>query len=181
MTLINGWTGSSGTNYSMSMTLHGVCSGPPQFSGCMDSEACNYDPDATLDDGSCNPGTAAYFDSDGDGYGQWFATYFCGTITPAGLVTLDGDCNDANSTMYPGAPGTGVGNDNNCNGVIDPDEAEMVCPEDVNGDNIISVADILAVLSEFGCTSGCSFDADENGSVTVSDVLLILSAFGQTC
>ena len=23
--------------------------------------------------------------------------------------------NDANSTMYPGAPGTGQGNDNNCN------------------------------------------------------------------
>ena len=46
-------------------------------------EACNYDPSATLDNGS-DLGTAAYFDSDNDGYGQFFAQYFCGNVAPAG-------------------------------------------------------------------------------------------------
>ena len=143
----------------------------------------NYDPSATLDNGSCDLGTAAYFDSDNDGYGRFFAQYFCGNIAPAGTVTLDGDCNDANSTMYPGAPGTGLGNDNNCNGVIDPEEEEPpTCPEDVNQDGAVSVADVLAVLSEFGCTGTmCQYDIDGDSAVTVSDVLVVLSAFGASC
>jgi len=43
------------------------------------------------------------------------------------------------------------------------------------------VADLLIVLSEFGCTSDCTADVDGDGSVTVADVLLILSAFGSLC
>ena len=96
---------------------------------------------------------------------------------------MDGDCNDANSTIYPGAPGTAQGVDNNCNGVIDSDEEEAPpCPEDVNGDGTISVADVLAVLSEFGCTGAdCQYDIDGDNAVTVSDVLMVLSAFGDSC
>ena len=183
VTLTNGWTSSNGVNYDIVVSLDGVCSGEPSFGGCTDPEACNYDSSATLDDGSCDLGTAAYFDSDGDGYGQFFAQYFCGNVAPAGTVTLDGDCNDANSTMYPGAPGTAQGNDNNCNGILDPAEEEPpACPEDANGDGSISVADVLAVLSEFGCVGDmCEYDIDGDNAVTVSDVLLVLSAFGTSC
>ena len=122
-------------------------------------------------------------DSDGDGYGQFFAMYFCGNVVPSGTVTLDGDCNDANSTIYPGAPGTGAGNDNNCNGVIDPDEEEpQFCPEDVNQDGAVSVADVLAILSEFGCVgAGCEYDVDGDNAVTVADVLAVLAVFGGSC
>ena len=182
--VINGWTTSGGVNYDLVVTLNGVCSGTPSFAGCTDSEACNYDASATLDDGSCDFGTAAYFDSDGDGYGQFFAMNFCGTVVPAGTVTQDGDCNDANSTMYPDAPGTGIGIDNNCNGVIDPDEeATPACPEDVTQDGTVTVADVLAILAEFGCTlpMECTNDVDGDDAVTVSDVLLVLSAFGADC
>ena len=85
--------------------------------------------------------------------------------------------------MYPGAPGTGVGFDNNCNGVIDPDEeVPPTCPEDVNADGAISVADVLAVLSEFGCANtNCLYDIDGDSNVTVNDVLMVLSAFGNPC
>ena len=55
------------------------------------------------------------------------------------------------------------------------------CPNDVNGDGSITVADLLIVLSEFGCTSDCTADVDGDGSVTVADVLLVLSAFGSLC
>ena len=56
-----------------------------------------------------------------------------------------------------------------------------MCPEDVNGDGAISVADILAVLAEFGCTTNCEADVDGDGNVIVSDVLALLAAFGQDC
>ena len=55
------------------------------------------------------------------------------------------------------------------------------CPADVNGDGSITVADLLLVLSEFGCTSACTADVDGDGSVTVADVLVVLSLFGTTC
>ena len=150
--------------------------------GCTDSTACNYASDATTDDGSCTYGLAYFLDSDGDGVGGAEMGTTCLSVPPAGHVFLSGDCNDANSTMYPGAPGTGAGVDNNCNGLIDADEAEQnPCPEDVNGDGSISVADVLAVLSEFGCTSSCTMDVNGDNNVNVSDILTLLAAFGEDC
>ena len=150
--------------------------------GCTDSTACNYASDATTDDGSCTYGLAYFLDSDSDGVGGVEMGTTCLSVPPAGHVFLSGDCNDANSTMYPGAPGTGVGVDNNCNGLIDADEAEQnPCPEDVNGDGSISVADVLAVLSEFGCTSSCTMDVNGDNNVNVSDILTLLAAFGEDC
>ena len=55
------------------------------------------------------------------------------------------------------------------------------CPTDLNGDGNITVADVLAILSEFGCSLNCSFDVDGDNAITVSDVLLILSTFGEFC
>ena len=55
------------------------------------------------------------------------------------------------------------------------------CPEDVNGDGVISVADILVLLGEFGCTSGCSVDINGDDATNVQDILLLLAAFGTTC
>ena len=61
------------------------------------------------------------------------------------------------------------------------DYISCACPNDVNSDGSITVADLLLVLSEFGCTSACAADVDGDGSVTVSDVLSVLSAFGSIC
>ena len=182
--VVNGWTSSSGANYDLVVTLNGVCSIDNAIPGCINPEACNYDESATLDDGSCDLGTPAYFDIDEDGFGQFFAMNFCGDEVPAGTVTLSGDCNDTNASMYPGAPGTALGIDNNCNGVIDPDEEPgPVCPEDVTQDGAVTVSDVLAVLSGFGCMlpMECPNDVDSDDAVTVNDVLLVLSAFGADC
>jgi len=59
----------------------------------------------------------------------------------------------------------------------------VLCPADINGNGAIEVSDVLLVLSDFGCASGCNplTDLDGDGAVTVSDVLAVLSAFGETC
>ena len=56
-----------------------------------------------------------------------------------------------------------------------------VCPEDVNGDGVTSVPDILILLAEFGCVSGCSADINGDDATNVQDLLLLLSVFAFTC
>ncbi|RPG80091.1 MAG: hypothetical protein CBC74_006810 [Crocinitomicaceae bacterium TMED114] len=104
----------------------------------------------------------------------------------AGIVDLDGDgestvcdCDDSNADVYPGAPGTAAGLDNNCDGALSAEE--LGCPLDLNGDALITVSDVLVLLSEFGCLSECSADIDGDGLVTVSDILALLGGFGTDC
>ena len=55
------------------------------------------------------------------------------------------------------------------------------CPEDLNADGQISVADILLLLSDFGCSSDCDADLNDDGATNVNDILQILAAFGGEC
>jgi hypothetical protein len=61
------------------------------------------------------------------------------------------------------------------------DFASCGCPEDVNGDGVISVPDILVLLAEFGCVSGCSADINGDDATNVQDLLLLLAVFGTAC
>ena len=185
ITLINGWTTSAGASYDATVTVGGLCEsggGPVDVLGCTEVFACNYNPAATIDDGSCEfPYDIVYEDLDGDGIGGDAGIADICTLGP-GLSLVTGDCDDGDSSVYPGAPGTGEGLDNNCDGVVDGDElAPNLCPEDVNGDGFISVADVLQVLGEFGCAATCTNDVNGDGAVTVADILAILSAFGSSC
>jgi len=109
-----------------------------------------------------------------------------GFETCAGIVDLDGDgestvcdCDDANSSVYPGAPGTAQGVDNNCDGTLSPEE--LACQLDLNADGIITVSDVLTVLAEFGCLIDCTADVNGDGIVTVADILAMLGGFGSDC
>ena len=55
------------------------------------------------------------------------------------------------------------------------------CDEDVNSDGAVNVADVLSVLSNFGCADSCVADANNDGAVNISDVLILLAAFGVNC
>ena len=185
ITLINGWTTSTGASYDATVTVGGLCEsggGPVDVPGCTEIFACNYNPAATVDDGSCEfPYDIVYEDLDGDGIGGDAGIADICNLGP-GLSLVTGDCDDGDSSVYPGAPGTSEGIDNDCNGLVEDDELlPNLCPEDVNGDGFVSVADVLQVLSEFGCSASCTNDVNGDGAVTVADVLAVLSAFGSNC
>ena len=93
-----------------------------------------------------------------------------GQFTTDGIVTLN--CN----LQYRAADGT------------NPQATSLTlvfpnnCPEDVNGDGIVAVDDILILLSNFGCTGPtCTGDIDGDEVVGVSDILSVLSSFSLTC
>ncbi len=56
------------------------------------------------------------------------------------------------------------------------------CPEDLDGDGVVSVGDILLLLGEFGCAVECgAADLDADGLVGVTDILAMLNVFGTPC
>ena len=128
---------------------------------------------------SLEPGTTWYADADGDGYGDAAVTTLA-CSEPEGYTSDATDCNDASAVVYPGAPGTEQGVDNNCDGFITGNE-EVGCPGDFNSDGVISVADLLIYLGEFGCEENCTADFDLDGLVNISDLLGFLSVFGAPC
>jgi hypothetical protein len=52
---------------------------------------------------------------------------------------------------------------------------------DFNLDGTINVGDLLMLLSEFGCNSGCSTDLNGDGVVNSADALDFFSLFGTDC
>jgi hypothetical protein len=55
------------------------------------------------------------------------------------------------------------------------------CPADTNGDNVVNVSDLLAVISSWGpCANPnkCPADINDDGVVNVSDLLAVISAWG---
>ena len=193
--LINGWTSSSSVDYDMTATLGGVCIGTPDIPGCTDATACNYDSVATSDDGSCEYSSCAgCTDSAACNYDST-ATLNNGSCeyTSCAGCTNNTACNyDSTATIDDGSceyvTCQGCTDSGACNydstATLDDGSCEFTscdCPEDINGDGSVTVADVLIILGEFNCLSGCTADVDGDGAVTVSDLLLLLAAFGTSC
>ncbi len=149
--------------------------------GCTDPMACEFDPTVTCDDGSCATAAQTYYlDDDGDSFGDLnFPVELC--VATSGYVVDNTDCDDLDPLKYPGAPGTGTGVDNNCNGIVEGDELSGTCLGDLNFDGTINTADLLLFLGAFGCNSNCIADLDGNLVVNTSDLLLFLGLFGTGC
>ena len=52
------------------------------------------------------------------------------------------------------------------------------CPWDLEDDGSVGVADLLALLSDWGPCEGCPADFDGDGSVGLSDLLALLASWG---
>ena len=73
-------------------------------------------------------------------------------------------------------------NNYNPNAVVDDGSCVLEsCFGDVDGDNAVTVSDLLEILAEFGCTEGCTTDVSGDGATTVADLLELLSVFGSSC
>jgi len=106
--------------------------------------ALTQPPGYVTDNSDCNddnPGTTAltfYRDADGDGYGNPSITV--NDCTPlAGYVANPNDCNDGNAAVNPGATEVTNGIDDDCDGLIDENNATDLPDDlfqDTNGDGI---------------------------------------------
>lgn len=135
---------------------------------CDDTNAATFNDAATY-----------YVDGDMDGYGDG-SNFIVACAQPPGTSDLPGDCDDTRDDVYPGAPGTQEGIDNNCNGAIEPDEA-FECAGDFNSDGVVNTTDLLSVLADLGCIGVCVADMDDSGNVDTTDLLAFLAVFGTFC
>ena len=134
----------------------------------------------------CNPDyghtmETFFADIDGDGFGDLGSTTL-GLMAPEGYVSNNTDCDDSNDLVYPNAPGSNEGIDNNCNNLIEGDEISL-CFADFNLNGVIDVDDLLVIISNLNCTEDCNWDADLNldGVITPTDILLFLGIYGTVC
>jgi len=169
VTVVNGWTTSTGADYDATFTLAGICPGEfVEVLGCTDAASCNFDQTANTDDGTCEyTSCSGCTDSDACNYDAT-ATIddgSCENVSCAG-------CTDATACNYDA---TSTIDDGSC------EFTSCDCPEDINGDGVISVADILELLGQFGCISGCTVDLNGDDATNVQDILILLAAFGTTC
>ena len=154
--------------------------------GCMDEEACNYYPDATEDDGTCEYGDTWYLDFDNDGFGDYYESIVACT-QPQGYVDNDGDCNDTYENINPDSEEVCEGIDNDCDGEVD--EGCEGCMDDMacNWDQYATIDDDSCTYPEdenHDCEGNCIVEEDcfgECGGSAIEDECGVCDGDNSTC
>ena len=116
-------------------------------------------------------------------FGIAFVSDNCSQVNPTtDVVIVGGPCPEAYEIHRTFTALDDCGNSSSYTQVIFVEASVAVgCPADVDNDGAVTVNDLLAVLSEFGCTTFCQYDLDMDGIIGVTDILDVLAAFGTIC
>ncbi|TPV33434.1 HYR domain-containing protein [Paucihalobacter ruber] len=102
-----------------------------------------------------------YPDTDGDGYGDVNAQPLFACDAPEGYVANNTDCDDADDTVYPGAPELCDGKDNNCDGTIDEGvQSEFYIDADGDGYGDVNAQPLFACTAPKGYVDN-NLDCDD--------------------
>ncbi|MFZ5476641.1 MAG: MopE-related protein [Myxococcota bacterium] len=133
------WYGDAdGDTFGDPASPYAACTAPAGYvadaTDCDDAEATTYpgatercdgeddDCDGTADEDDAADAPTWYADADGDAYGSLDAPH-AACIVPAGYVADATDCDDAAGTTHPGATEYCDGEDDDCDGTTDEDDA----------------------------------------------------------
>ena len=127
-------------------------------------DGIDNDCSGTTDEDSADDAPTWYADGDRDGYGDIFTTTRACTA-PGGYVADDTDCDDADSAASPGAAEFCGGGDEDCDGVVDEDDAEDagLWYDDGDGDGVGGGNPVVACSAPTGWMSDGS-DCDDGDS-----------------
>ena len=152
----------------------GVCD-EFEIEGCQDESACNFDPNATDDGGSCSYAEEG-FDCDNNCINDTDADGICDEFEIAG-------CQDADACNYnPDA----TDDDGSCAYAQEGYDCDGICLSDADGDGVCDVEEIVGCTIEyacnydatatdnddescfyatsvFDCAGNCQVDSNENG------------------
>ena len=179
----------------------GVCDSN-EIEGCANPFACNYNPAATDDDGSCltddvlgECGGSCSADADADGIcddvdtcvGTLDACNVCngpGEVYDCGCTSIppgDCDCN-GNQTDALGLCGGDCITDDNGNGICDNTEVSGCTYVSAENYNLLATWDDGTCSFGSNCPEGaCFFDFNGDGGVGATDLLDFLVFFGDSC
>ena len=174
-----------------------------ETAGCSDSDACNYDAEATDDNGSCTYATAGFdcdgnclFDDDADGVCDQDEVTGC---QDASACNYDALATDAGYCDYPVAPFDCNGdclNDADGDGICDEYECASEGTANTTDCSSVEEAFLAALANGDYCGEGtvwvaemeqcipvptCLGDFDDDGIRGTADLLILLSYFGFAC
>lgn len=145
------------------------------------AEVCNGIDDncnSLIDDGITF--TTYYVDADGDGFGSTVSASFC-QDPGAGYALTNTDCDDAASSIYPGATETCNSIDDDCNGLIDDGISYTDYYLDQDGDGFGAGAAIAFCSNPGGSYSLLSTDCNDGNAFVNPNATEVCNGIDDNC